>query len=362
MLKTWREEYIDNEELYQQLFDQQRLKNKISQIEGVNVLGPMKKMYLRIDNEKKRKQRTLIQWLSTVVAIFLLCFGLISLKTSRSTKETVAHQTILSSASKAILQLGNGIKIDLDTLDHPILQGNVYLIKTNQQKLSYETKRKNKQTVLAPMYNEIQVPRGNEFNMVLDDGTIVWLNADSKFSFPVEFIGKERKVYLEGEAYFKVKKNIERPFKVEVRGQTVEVLGTEFNITAYPDEDHVYTTLASGKISVQSATTALKLMPSEQSVLQLKNGNLNKRWVDVEKVISWKEGKFILEEQNLEQIMRQIARWYNMSVFYQDQELKNIIFKGVVPRYPKLSDVLQILEKTDEVKFSVQNHIIIIYK
>ena len=125
--------------------------------------------------------------------------------------------------------------------------------------------------------------------------------------YPVEFSGKERKVVLEGEAYFQVKKNPSLPFRVEIRNQVIEVLGTEFNVSGYKDEVHVYTTLVNGKVKVATTGRDMTLLPGEQCVLDTGDGSMIRQQVDVDKIISWKKGKFILEEQTLEQIMQKLA-------------------------------------------------------
>ena len=134
-------------------------------------------------------------------------------------------------------------------------------------------------------------------------------------------------------------------------------------MSGYVEEEVVYTTLVTGKVRVASDSGEdIALMPGEQSVLDCRDGHLDKQKVDVEKVVAWKKGMFILEEQTLEVIMQKFARWYDMEVFYRDAELKKIVFKGVVPRYAELREVLNILEKTNEVKFDIQGRRVIVFK
>ena len=141
------------------------------------------------------------------------------------------------------------------------------------------------------------------------------------------------------------------------------MLGTEFNVSGYTDEATIYTTLVTGKVKVATDSGEnMILAPGEQSMLDCRDGHLDKREVDVEKVIAWKKGMFILEEQTLEQIMQKFARWYDMEIVYRDKELKDIVFKGVVPRYAELGEVLNILEKTNEVKFDIEERTVIVFK
>ena len=147
---------------------------------------------------------------------------------------------------------------------------------------------------------------------------------------------------------------------VGFRNQVIEVLGTEFNVSGYKDEVHVYTTLVNGKVKVATTGRDMTLLPGEQCVLDTGDGSMIRQQVDVDKIIGWKKGKFILEEQTLEQIMQKLARWYDITVFYQNPALKNKVFKGSVPRDAELQQVLNILEKTGEVQFHIQNRTVIV--
>ena len=212
-------------------------------------------------------------------------------------------------------------------------------------------------------YHTLIVPKGERQKVIFSDSSWVILNAQSTMKYPVAFRGEERKVYVEGEAYFAVAKDTEMPFRVEILQQIVEVVETEFNVSGYTDEAAIYTTLVTGKVKVETDSGEnMVLAPGEQSMLDCRDGHLDKQEVDVEKVIAWKKGMFILEEQTLEQIMQKFARWYDMEVVYRDEELKNIIFKGVVPRYTELREVLNILEKTNEVKFDIEERTVIVFK
>lgn len=277
-----------------------------------------------------------------------------------SLRQPPVDRPILAGGPRAVLHLGNGELIHLDTLQQTITQGEVRISKTDDRKLSYDSRQEKNEKSGKVVYNEIEIPRGGEFDLVLADGTQVWLNAESRLRYPVEFSGKERKVVLEGEAYFQVKKNPSLPFRVEIRNQVIEVLGTEFNVSGYKDEVHVYTTLVNGKVKVATTGRDMTLLPGEQCVLDTGDGSMIRQQVDVDKIISWKKGKFILEEQTLEQIMQKLARWYDITVFYQNPALKNKVFKGSVPRYAELQQVLNILEKTGEVQFHIQNRTVIV--
>ena len=367
-LEWWRGKDPDNERLYHELKDGRQMLEKVKQLEGIDVVRPLEGMHLRIREAEWRGRLRRWQWgmaAAVAVAVIVGCFYLFPKDNRQDTMPlAITEQPIKAGSARAVLKLEDGRVVDLDTLMQGAKVGNLEAVKVDERRLSYMAKgktdgKKKKELV----YNEVQVPRGGEFDLVLADGTIVWLNAASKLRYPVEFTGKERRVFLEGEAYFAVTKNADAPFRVEVSRQTVEVLGTEFNVSGYVEEEVVYTTLVTGKVRVASDSGEdIALMPGEQSVLDCRDGHLDKQKVDVEKVVAWKKGMFILEEQTLEVIMQKFARWYDMEVFYRDAELKKIVFKGVVPRYAELREVLNILEKTNEVKFDIQGRRVIVFK
>ena len=367
-LEWWRGKDPGNERLYRELRDGQRMMNEVKQLEGVDVIRPLEEMHLRIREEERRLRWRRWQWGVAVAAVVVLFVGFFYLfpVDDKLEPESLAktEQPIKAGGVRAVLRLENGKEVDLETLAEGVKVGGMKAVKIDERRLSYVGQGKTdgeKRKKLV--YNEVEVPRGGEFDLILADGTTVWLNAGSKLRYPVEFVGKERRVFLEGEAYFAVAKDAGRPFRVEILQQTVEVLGTEFNVSGYTDEATIYTTLVTGKVKVATDSGEnMILAPGEQSMLDCRDGHLDKREVDVEKVIAWKKGMFILEEQTLEQIMQKFARWYDMEIVYRDKELKDIVFKGVVPRYAELGEVLNILEKTNEVKFDIEERTVIVFK
>ncbi|ACU06158.1 FecR family protein [Pedobacter heparinus] len=193
----------------------------------------------------------------------------------------------------------------------------------------------------------ITTPRGGTYQVVLPDGTKVFLNADSKLEFPGKFLGGERRVKLTGEAYFVVVHNSKMPFKVESTGQTVEDIGTEFNINAYADEHSTKTTLVEGSAKVNEVI----LKPNQQSSL---NGTRIKvEHVDTELFIAWKNNQFVFEQDDIRYIMRMISRWYNVEIVYLG-ELPVTTFSGSVSRFANVSEVLRPLESTGQVKFKIE--------
>ena len=215
----------------------------------------------------------------------------------------------------------------------------------------------------VPRFNHLTTPRGGEFEITLEDGTKVWLNAESQLSYPDTFRSDERRVILKGEAYFQVAHNEEKPFYVESDGQLVRVYGTEFNIRSYEEDAAVYTTLISGSVALQVAgnlNAELFLTPGRQAVFDKKEASAFVRSVNTEVVTGWRKGLFVFEEQNLGQIMATLARWYNFDYEFADNVLSETVFMGSVPRYGDFNEVLEILEKSGGLKFRLENHTVII--
>jgi ferric-dicitrate binding protein FerR (iron transport regulator) len=209
--------------------------------------------------------------------------------------------------------------------------------------------------------------KGQTYQFTLPDGTKVWLNADSKLEFPSNFVNRvARFVKLSGEGYFEVSKDKSHPFIVSAKNQDVTVLGTHFNISAYQDERLTTTTLVEGSVKV-SAFDAVAgrrteiLKPNQQSI-QTPGGGMQVRNVDVSEALAWKEGVFIFNSTPLDQIMRQVSRWYNVDVIYTDESLKTETFKGSVSRYDKVSRILKTLEFTGAVKFKITDNKITVMK
>ncbi|MDE7347916.1 MAG: DUF4974 domain-containing protein [Muribaculaceae bacterium] len=209
---------------------------------------------------------------------------------------------------------------------------------------------------------QIDVPRGGEFVVTLEDSTRVWLNSESRLVYPARFASDSRRVELEGEAYFEVSKNPEAPFFVEAAGQRVKVYGTEFNIRAYPEDALVYTTLSSGSISLTPTTGGgeVFISPGKQAMFDKETAKAAIRNVDIERVTGWRHGRFVFEEQSLRQIMRDLSRWYDFKYEFADEDAAETIFMGSIPRYSNFKTAIAILEKSGGLSFKVKDNRIVI--
>ena len=330
-----------------------------------NVYTAIKK---QIDGEKTKVVPIFRKrWLQAAAAAILIAGGFVlynMIGKSNSPQPVIVkniplQQDIAPGGDKAILTLADGSKIVLDNTANGNLtiQGNVKVIKLDGQ-LSYTTSG----TTTEVLYNTITTPRGGQYQLILADGSKVWLNAASSLRFPATFTGSERKVELTGEGYFEVVKNAVMPFKVNVASKgEVEVLGTHFNINSYVDEAAINTTLLEGSVRVTGLKTndSRLITPGQQAQLTA-NGQINvKKQVDISEVMAWKNGKFIFQDADIQSIMRQIERWYDVEVSFSGN-MTNELFVGLIPKNVNISQILKMLEKTGTVKFEIAGKKIIV--
>lgn len=210
---------------------------------------------------------------------------------------------------------------------------------------------------------KLEVPRGGEFKIILEDSTVVWLNSESTLRYPNTFGPDERRVEMTGEAYFDVNPDTNRPFYVVSGNQQIRVYGTTFNIRGYADDDAILTTLESGSIAMTRLDEKggeLKLSPGHQAVFDKTDSNVSLRVVNPKIVTGWRHGKFVFDEQPLSTIMRDLSRWYDFDYEFADSKAPNVIFKGSIPRYSDFKEAITILELSGGLQFSVVNDRIVV--
>jgi len=257
---------------------------------------------------------------------------------------------------KAQLILSNGESIELDDnkLDLSKQEMNVRIENKNQS-LNYTSLQRNTNKI---RFNHLLIGKGEEYQVVLVDGTKVWLNSESKLTYPIQFGANIREVELEGEAYFEVSKNKNLPFIVKTKQMNIEVLGTSFNVSAYQDEQYMETTLAEGSVRISSnygSSKARIIKPDEQVVFDVSTNEMLVKSVDAEVYGRWREGVFAFNEDALDEIMRKLSRWYDIKVFFKDNEVRSYQFSGKLPRFETCNELLEMIEKTTNVQFEIKN-------
>ncbi|MFS4455676.1 FecR family protein [Maribacter sp. 2304DJ31-5] len=279
---------------------------------------------------------------ASVLIIVTLSLFLNSVNDSESQiiAPVIVNNQIESGTDKATLTLEDGSQIILEKGTSFQTQN----IDSDGEQLVYEADVDNEEDVEL-VYNYLTIPRGGQFSINLSDGTKVWLNSETQLKYPKTFIeGQTRQVeLLYGEIYLSVSPSSAHngdKFKVKTKFQEVEVLGTEFNIKAYQDEHHVYTTLVEGKVSVSNAHDKMLLNPSEQSIVGTDKGFQKRNDINVHDIISWRKGVFSFNGKPLKEIMKVLSRWYDMDVIFENEDIKNTKFIGVLGKEQEIEDIL----------------------
>jgi ferric-dicitrate binding protein FerR (iron transport regulator) len=276
-------------------------------------------------------------WAAAVVFL-LLGTGVYYWSQQKPRTEVTLMSDIAPGTNKAVLTLADGSKVMLDSAGNQVVQQGATAIRQQGSSLQYDSKG-NGATVA---YNTLSTPRGGQFQVVLPDGTKVWLNAASAIRYPTFFSGAERLVELTGEAYFEVTQSANMPFRVKINAtNTIEVLGTSFNVNAYTEEDYIRTTLLEGAVRVSSGGKKMTLKPGEQAQSSAKQPFVKVlEHADISKAIAWKNGLFNFQDVRLEEVMRQLSRWYDIEVVYE-KGVPDLEFIGEIERSLPLSEVLK---------------------
>ena len=298
---------------------------------------------------------------------FIFWFSNFYLKHKQSSISTA--QTIQPGSNKAELILADGSIIAIAEKENGIVanQDNSHIVKNGNGQIVYSEAQSNNsspanntgQANTKIVYNTLRTPKGGQYQVVLADGTRVWLNAASSITFPTVFSGLERIVEASGEAYFEVAKNAQKPFKVISKGHVITVLGTHFNLYAYADDPYVKTTLLEGSVQVSAHYESVIIKPGQQSTYDVNNQKLSTRTINAEGAIAWKEGYFEFNNEDLPTIMKKLSRWYDIDVQY-DKTYVNQRFNGSVSRFEDAAKVLKMLEYTGTVHFKITGRRIVV--
>lgn len=308
-----------------------------------NKVRPVRKIF---------RMRVLLKYAALVV--LPLCVGFFLL-TRESKREKVIFADVMVQPGKkqAVLTLSTGQQVVLaDTIVHVNEKG-ISISNFPDKELVYKQVADTLKT--KEVYNTVTVPRGGEYKLTLSDGTTVWLNSDSYIRYPVAFSGDMRLVELEGEAYFEVAKNAGKSFIVKMNDYNVRVTGTQFNVRNYSNEN-LATTLVEGGVQIERKGRVDKLKPGQQAVLE--GSEICIRTVNVEEQVAWRNGVFSFSQCRLENIMEELARWYDVDVFYMNQQVKNYHFSAWFKRSSSINEVISILEKTQKISLDLKGRIL----
>ena len=296
----------------------------------------------------------------TLLIVSTLCFlisTLFFLNSQQNNSPLISEAVVQPGKSKATLILDGGESYDLSQNNNFNILSGVTQISNSNDKFN------NKASLSKETYHTLEVPRGGEYIIELSDGTKIWINSDSKLKYPVEFMGQSRNIELIGEAYFEVAHNSDKPFIVTSGTQRVEVLGTSFNISSYEPDDFIMTTLVEGQVKVENSLNeqnSIHLKPNKQSILDKKTGLIESKKVNVDEYVAWQSGWFRFNDKPISQIMVALARWYDLEVQFEYENISNKHFSEGFMRYDSFDQARKIIEQTGEINFKVQGKKVII--
>ncbi|WP_165836063.1 FecR family protein [Marinifilum breve] len=349
-LEEWKQANKKNAILFQKLSmdPQKQYLDRESRLEKSNKSANWGKIQ---DKIKKDKVRKLNMNFLKIAAVLILAIGS-TLFFSNLLDNNVSN-VINPGKQQAILITSDGERYELD--EEVTIKDGAVFISNKTQELIYQKKSNITKSQLT--YNTIIIPLGGEYKLTLMDGTRIWLNSNSKLRFPSEFGSGIRKVELKGEAFFEVAKDSVHPFVVDVNKAQVRVLGTSFNVNAYSDLNEIVTTLVEGKVEVSDTLfgNKVKLLPNEQYRFNESTGKTIKQIVDTEIYTAWKDGRFVFENESLEDIMTRLSRWYNVEVSFINESVKKLRFSGDLTRYDNIDQILELIEITQKVKFTIKD-------
>lgn len=365
-LEAWLHEDSENYLLYEQLMDENKLGADLEELQSIDHEAAYQRLSDRFFHSTPVvKKNTWKTWYFAAAAVLVLSFGgywLLSVMNDKPAAAITKKQdldSIVPGGKKAMLTLSDGRVIELSNNQQGIIaqEGNNTIQQSHPGNLYYSENAPHRFPNTAE--NKLEVPRRGEYSIRLNDGTIVWLNSSSTLRFPVQFAGNERRVKLIGEAYFQVAKDASRPFVVEVDSVEVRALGTEFNITAYPEDKKVGAALVEGVISITHNEEQHTLKPGNIAEIN-DTGDIKIKQADIEELTAWKNGEFVFHNTPLFNLMNQFARWYDIEVSYPEG-VPSINFTGGLHRGDGILRVINLLELTGEVRFSIEGRKVLVY-
>ena len=357
-LGAWLEEREENRRFFERVCREELFAREHGLYARVDELGALARFKRRVGLPAGRG-RSLRRWWRVAAAVALpLVLAAAWLAWPSAEEPAAVAERIVPGGAKAVLVLDDGREVALT----PERAGDIEVAervsaRSEGDKLTYGTGTAER---TAPRYNTMEVPRGGEFKLELADGTTVHLNSATRLRYPVAFGEGERRVALEGEAYFEVAKDAGRPFVVSVGGTEVRVLGTSFNVSSL-EEGRVRTVLVSGSVGVRARGKGMtRVAPGEMAEVDVRTGRVTVTEVDTALYTDWRHGVLRFNNERLEDILETLARWYDVDFFYQSQEAKDLHFTGHMERYKDIGVILESVTLATGTRFSIQGRTIVV--
>jgi ferric-dicitrate binding protein FerR (iron transport regulator) len=348
-LQDWANEAAGNKDLLEWMMNEDELQIELEKYRAIDPSAGYRRWLTGSQVRQKVRYLRITGWAVAASVLTALVIGGIFRSTHSGPAAVPVvvqkEQPVLPGRNTATITLSSGRQILLDSAiaGSLVMDGNARVTKPDSTSLSYQAMSQEKESTVA--YNVLATPRSGQYQLTLADGSHVWLNNVSSLRFPTTFSGKERIVELTGEGYFEIAKDATKPFIVKVGDRSIEVLGTSFNIMAYPEEGEMRATLLTGAVRVSAGNHAVQLKPDEQAFVK-QDGGLNVvTGVNGQEIASWKNGFFYFGRASFDAVMRQIARWYNIDVVYEGK-IPSMEFGGKIDRSLTLEELLKYLDKS----------------
>ncbi|MDE3183120.1 MAG: FecR family protein [Bacteroidota bacterium] len=361
-LDAWVESSDENMLLFEELTDEKNIEANLEWMDKVNTEKSLKSIKKKIEFTPEHKNLKTNKWFYSVAASVILliaAFGIYKIINSKQSKDAsiakINQTEIQPGGNKATLTLSNGSVIDLVSAPNGLIKGDngTIINKSKDGEILYNDSGNSNSEA---NYNTLTTPKGGQYKIQLPDGSLVWLNAASSLKYPTSFATFERIVELKGEGYFEISKDKTKPFKVKLTDSSeVKVLGTHFNVMAYENEKSKDVTLLEGSVQITKGNNQQNLTPGQQGrIISSKIVLVNS--VDTDQVTGWKNGQFIFHDAEIQSIMRQVARWYDVDVKYETTNTQH--FNATISRNDPVLRLLHILEETGQIHFKTENKII----
>jgi ferric-dicitrate binding protein FerR (iron transport regulator) len=370
IVDSWIQENPRNRRLWEKLTNPDFLENRLKywrQGEDTELSWRGLAAEIYADRNKTRFTiRRALSYAAIILPLLLACGAGWYILSHSGKKPPVARETgltginLLPHGKVARLILGNGQILNLnDSLHDLITEKDGTKLQNQSSSIIYSAGDHTDKTI--QIYNTLITPRGGEYQIRLSDGTKVWLNASSSLRYPTQFNGKERRIFLSGEAYFEVAKDADHPFVVNSGNMDLTVLGTRFNLNSYPDDPQQKTTLAEGSVKISNLNRGVEvrdavfLKPGYEAVILKNDAGIRVNAANVEAALAWKNGLFIFDNESVGAIMRRLSRWYDIDIKYDSKMDNQFHFTGRVQRYENITGILKLLELTGKVHFNLEN-------
>jgi transmembrane sensor len=365
-LDKWVESSDENMLLFEELTDERNIEANLAWMDktkGEENLQLIKEQIEFTPGHNKLKTKKWFYSIAASVILLIASFGIYKIINNKQSKQpSIANfdkTQIQPGGNKATLTLSNGTVIDLVSTPNGLIRNDngATINKSKDGEIRYNDSSNFNNSIAS--YNVLTTPKGGQYKVLLPDGSKVWLNSASSLKYPTAFIGNERNVYLEGEGYFEIAKDKNKPFKVRLADESeVKVLGTHFNVMAYEDEKSKEVTLLEGRVQIIKNNNNQNLEPGQQGKITEEKIIVNV--ADTEQVVGWKNGQFVFRDADIQSIMRQVARWYDVDVKYETESSQH--FNAIIFRNEPVLRLLHILEETDQIHFKIENKIIYVLR